>query len=161
MLNFFCECRGREFLLLLIYTPLHITLAILFLYVILGWSAFVGLGVMVLGYPIPGRVAVLVQRTQVERMKKAGLVNRWFHDLCSSSDVQTDERVQAVTESDYALDSYFHILRIDVLVLYSDLCSTHDQDVWMGTGSFYLYIGVADRHQVTQPHWVSRKLDLR
>jgi len=52
--------------------PLQIGLSVWFLYTILGWSAFVGLAVMVALFPIPGYVAKMIQGVQVTRMKKVG-----------------------------------------------------------------------------------------
>lgn len=49
--------------------PLQIALCVWLLYEILGWSAFVGMGVIVLLFPLPGFVAKLIQGVQVERMK--------------------------------------------------------------------------------------------
>ncbi|CAE6479744.1 unnamed protein product [Rhizoctonia solani] len=72
---------GRDFLFILIFAPVQIIFSILFLYRILGWSAVIGMGFMVLSFPIPGKLAYLVNNVQVARMKK------------------TDSRVQAVTES--------------------------------------------------------------
>ena len=90
--------EARDFLLAAVYIPLQITLCIVFLYAVLGWrsvvityqcwlivltpfSAFVGLGVIVLLFPLPGYVTKLIQDVQVIRLKK------------------TDARVQTVTES--------------------------------------------------------------
>ncbi|KAF9015463.1 ATP-binding cassette transporter [Cyathus striatus] len=72
---------SRDFLLVVLYIPLQITLCIIFLYAILGWSAFVGLAVILILFPAPGYVAKLVQDVQVQRMKK------------------TDGRVETVTET--------------------------------------------------------------
>ncbi|TFK30740.1 ATP-binding cassette transporter [Coprinopsis marcescibilis] len=72
---------SRDFLYILIYIPLQISLCILFLYKVLGWSSFVGLAVMVLLFPLPGYVAKLVQDVQVIRLKK------------------TDARVETVSEA--------------------------------------------------------------
>ncbi|KAF8213507.1 P-loop containing nucleoside triphosphate hydrolase protein [Mycena galopus ATCC 62051] len=72
---------GRDFLLLLLYIPLQIALCAVFLYKVLGWSSFVGMGVMVLMFPLPGYVAKMVQTVQQQRLKK------------------TDARVQEVTET--------------------------------------------------------------
>ncbi|TDL29986.1 P-loop containing nucleoside triphosphate hydrolase protein [Rickenella mellea] len=71
---------GRDFLLLVLFSPCIIGLAVWFLYSILGWSALVGMVVMFLGFPLPGYIAKLIQTVQVERMKR------------------TDARVQVVTE---------------------------------------------------------------
>ncbi|KAI0344119.1 multidrug resistance-associated ABC transporter [Trametopsis cervina] len=72
---------GRDFLFVLVYTPLQIVLSVTFQYQILGWSAFMGLIVIVVMFPIPGYIAKLIQSAQVEKMKK------------------TDARVQTVTET--------------------------------------------------------------
>ncbi|KAI0746563.1 P-loop containing nucleoside triphosphate hydrolase protein [Daedaleopsis nitida] len=61
-------------------SPFQITLCIIFLYQILGWSAFVGLATMLLSLPVPGYITKLLQSTQREKMKR------------------TDARVQLVTE---------------------------------------------------------------
>ena len=45
---------GRDFLFLIWYSPLQIAFCVWFLYVILDWSAFVGMGFMILSIPLPG-----------------------------------------------------------------------------------------------------------
>ncbi|KAF8213492.1 hypothetical protein K438DRAFT_1956873 [Mycena galopus ATCC 62051] len=72
---------SRDFLFLFLLIPLEIALCVVFLYQVLGWSSFVGMGVMVLLFPLPGYVAKMVQTVQQQRLKK------------------TDARVQAVTET--------------------------------------------------------------
>ncbi|TCD66627.1 hypothetical protein EIP91_001094 [Steccherinum ochraceum] len=72
--------NGRDFLFVVLYIPVQLTFCVVFLYQVLGWSAFVGLGVTALMFPIPGLIASRIQKTQVEKMKK------------------TDARVQSVTE---------------------------------------------------------------
>ncbi|KAJ7275433.1 multidrug resistance-associated ABC transporter [Mycena haematopus] len=72
---------SRDFLFLFLLIPLEIILCVVFLYQVLGWSSFVGMGVMVLLFPLPGYVAKMVQTVQQQRLKK------------------TDARVQAVTET--------------------------------------------------------------
>ncbi|KAI9434157.1 hypothetical protein H4582DRAFT_2081171 [Lactarius indigo] len=73
--------EGRDFLLLVLYFPLQVVICIWFLYNILGWSAFVGMVVMVALFPIPGIVAGKIQKVQKEAAKR------------------TDARVQAATEA--------------------------------------------------------------
>ncbi|KAG9098020.1 hypothetical protein FS749_004906 [Ceratobasidium sp. UAMH 11750] len=73
--------EGRDFLFVLIFSPVQIIISVIFLYNILGWSAVIGMAAMVLSFPIPGKLAQLVNNVQVERMKK------------------TDARVQSITES--------------------------------------------------------------
>ncbi|KAH9028052.1 ABC transporter type 1, transmembrane domain-containing protein [Lactarius deliciosus] len=72
---------GRDFLLLILYSPLQIVICVWFLCNILGWSAFVGMVVMVALFPIPGTVAGKIQKIQRETAKR------------------TDARVQAATET--------------------------------------------------------------
>ncbi|KAJ7264124.1 P-loop containing nucleoside triphosphate hydrolase protein [Mycena haematopus] len=72
---------SRDFLILLIYIPLQIALGIWFLYILLGWSVWVGLASILLLAPAPGYMAKLVQSVQKERMKR------------------TDDRVQSVSEA--------------------------------------------------------------
>ncbi|PSS08857.1 hypothetical protein PHLCEN_2v3472 [Hermanssonia centrifuga] len=71
---------GRDFLFILVSAPMQIILSMWFLYVVLGWSAFVGLIVMVTLFPVPAWVASLMRSTQKQKMKA------------------TDGRVQHVTE---------------------------------------------------------------
>ncbi|KAJ7225905.1 P-loop containing nucleoside triphosphate hydrolase protein, partial [Mycena pura] len=73
--------ESRDFLFVLLLIPMEIIFCVIFLYLVLGWSAFVGMGIMVLLFPLPGYVAKLVQTVQQQRLKK------------------TDARVQAVTET--------------------------------------------------------------
>ncbi|KAF4617652.1 hypothetical protein D9613_005677 [Agrocybe pediades] len=67
--------------MIILYIPLQITLCMVFLYQVLGWSSLVGIACMVILLPIPGYIASIMQRAQRQRMKK------------------TDARVQAVTET--------------------------------------------------------------
>ncbi|KAI0717852.1 P-loop containing nucleoside triphosphate hydrolase protein [Cerioporus squamosus] len=63
-----------------IESPFQITLCIVFLYQIMGWSALVGFAAMLLTLPVPGYITKHIQGTQREKMKR------------------TDSRVQLVTE---------------------------------------------------------------
>ncbi|KAJ3564415.1 hypothetical protein NP233_g8309 [Leucocoprinus birnbaumii] len=73
--------EARDFLFIAVYIPLQIIFCMTFLYLILGWSAFVGLAVMIILYPLPGFVANKIQKVQKVRLQK------------------TDARVQTVTEA--------------------------------------------------------------
>ncbi|KAJ7141418.1 hypothetical protein C8R44DRAFT_763397 [Mycena epipterygia] len=68
--------EARNVLFLLILVPIQITGSIVFLYQVLGWSAFVGMG-----FPLPGYVAKLQQTVQKAMLKT------------------TDARVQTVSET--------------------------------------------------------------
>ncbi|KAE9385996.1 hypothetical protein BT96DRAFT_960666 [Gymnopus androsaceus JB14] len=73
--------EGRDFLFLVLYIPVQIGLCIVFLYLLLGWSSFVGMGVIIMSLPLPGYISKWVQNVQEKRMK------------------MTDARVQTVSES--------------------------------------------------------------
>ena len=60
---------GRDFPMLFVSLPLQIALCIVFLYKVLGWSAIVGMVVMVALYPLPGWIASKMQDVQKEKMK--------------------------------------------------------------------------------------------
>ncbi|KAJ6611201.1 hypothetical protein B0H10DRAFT_2165893 [Mycena sp. CBHHK59/15] len=72
--------EAKDFMLLFVYMPLQLILCIWFLYVVLGWSAFVGMAAIIVMLPIPGYVGKWVQAVQRELSKK------------------TDARVQSVSE---------------------------------------------------------------
>ncbi|CAE6385646.1 unnamed protein product [Rhizoctonia solani] len=72
--------EGRDFLFLITYVPFEITCSAILLYWILGWSAVVGMACMALFFPLPRKIAQLVNGIQGEKMKK------------------TDARVQSITE---------------------------------------------------------------
>ncbi|CAE7138909.1 unnamed protein product [Rhizoctonia solani] len=72
--------EGRDFVFLITYAPIQIVCSALLLYWILGWSAVVGMVCMAISFPLPGKVAQLVNGIQGEKMKK------------------TDARVQNITE---------------------------------------------------------------
>ncbi|KAJ7807314.1 hypothetical protein B0H14DRAFT_3483418 [Mycena olivaceomarginata] len=73
--------EARNLLFLVILVPIQIVGAIVFLYQVLGWSAFVGMAVILALFPLPGYVAKLQQGAQKATLKK------------------TDARVQTVTET--------------------------------------------------------------
>ena len=60
---------SRDFMFLLIYAPLQTALCIAFLYTILGWSSFVGMGMMILGIWAPVQIGKWTHSVQVKRMK--------------------------------------------------------------------------------------------
>ena len=60
---------GRDFPMLFTSLPLQVILCIIFLYKVLGWSAIVGMVVMVALYPLPGWVASKMQDVQTKKMK--------------------------------------------------------------------------------------------
>ncbi|VDC01967.1 unnamed protein product [Peniophora sp. CBMAI 1063] len=73
--------EGREFLQLIYFCPAQCALCIFYLYTLLGWSAFVGMVVMLLCWPAPGYIAKKMQDYRKRSMKT------------------TDARVQAATET--------------------------------------------------------------
>ncbi|EIM89359.1 P-loop containing nucleoside triphosphate hydrolase protein, partial [Stereum hirsutum FP-91666 SS1] len=66
---------------ILLWTPSLVVLSVWFLYGALGWSAFVGIAVMITLILVPGNVAKVLQSTERELMKK------------------TDARIQTITET--------------------------------------------------------------
>lgn len=69
----FCSCHlaiVSDCRTTVVHTPVLLGLGIWFLYDVLGWSAFVGLAVMIVLFPVPGYVAKIIQKVQKERMKK-------------------------------------------------------------------------------------------
>ncbi|KAF8953252.1 multidrug resistance-associated ABC transporter [Flammula alnicola] len=72
---------ARHFIMNILYIPLQVTLCLIFLYRVLGWSAVVGFAVMVALLPLPAIVAKKLNDAQVQKMK------------------MTDARVQAVSEA--------------------------------------------------------------
>ncbi|VDB97890.1 unnamed protein product [Peniophora sp. CBMAI 1063] len=72
--------NGRDFTIAIVFTPVMVGMSLYFLYLVLGWSAFVGMGVMVTCWPIPAYLVKKLQEAQKTLMKK------------------TDARVQAATE---------------------------------------------------------------
>ncbi|KAF5375060.1 hypothetical protein D9758_000106 [Tetrapyrgos nigripes] len=72
---------ARDFLRLIVKMPIEIVLCVVFLYIILGWSAFVGLAMILLCFPIPGWIGNQVHGVQTELMNK------------------TDSRVNSIVEA--------------------------------------------------------------
>ncbi|KJA25244.1 hypothetical protein HYPSUDRAFT_37726 [Hypholoma sublateritium FD-334 SS-4] len=72
--------RAKDFFFLVINLPIQVTLCMVFLYKLLGWSSFVGLACMIALLPAPGYAARLIQNFQKRKMEK------------------TDARIQIVAE---------------------------------------------------------------
>jgi ABC transporter transmembrane region len=60
---------SRDFMFLFIYAPLQTAMCIGFLYILLGWSSFVGMSVMILGIWAPVQIGKWTHSVQVRRMK--------------------------------------------------------------------------------------------
>jgi hypothetical protein len=60
---------SRDFMFLIIYAPLQTALCIVFLYSVLGWSSFVGMGVLLLSVWAPVQIGKWTHSVQVKRMK--------------------------------------------------------------------------------------------
>ncbi|KAI0633842.1 multidrug resistance-associated ABC transporter [Trametes polyzona] len=71
---------NKQWLILLIQSPVQIVIAIAFMYSVLGWSALVGLGTLVAMLPLPGYLNSRIQSYQGRMMEK------------------TDARVQLISE---------------------------------------------------------------
>ena len=63
-------------------------------------SAFMGMLVMIVCFPLPGYIATIIRKIQQERMKRViGVVI--LRSIMTDDSVQSDARVQAVTESKF------------------------------------------------------------
>lgn len=103
---------GRDFLFIVLYIPVQIVLCMIFLYILLGWSSFVGLAVMIVSFPLPGYIARKVQIFQEKRLKK------------------TDARVQSVSE---CMSRFFFAPPSGQLIATSsNERSADDQTIWLG-----------------------------
>ncbi|KZV59749.1 P-loop containing nucleoside triphosphate hydrolase protein [Peniophora sp. CONT] len=71
---------GRDFMLVVVHTPVMVAASLYTLYLLLGWSTFVGMAIMIACLPVPGYLAKMLQSVQKTLMKK------------------TDARVQIATE---------------------------------------------------------------
>ncbi|KAJ7634724.1 P-loop containing nucleoside triphosphate hydrolase protein [Roridomyces roridus] len=60
-----------DFLMLLFYLPASVIFSVIFLYVVLGWSAFVGMATMVILFPLSGIASQFLQDIQKGRIKAA------------------------------------------------------------------------------------------
>lgn len=60
---------SRDFMFLVIYAPLQTVLCIVFLYSVLGWSSFVGMGILLLSVWAPVQIGKWTHSVQVKRMK--------------------------------------------------------------------------------------------
>ncbi|KDR83064.1 hypothetical protein GALMADRAFT_238869 [Galerina marginata CBS 339.88] len=72
---------GLDFLNFFLQIPLQVTLSMIFLYQVLGWSAVVGLATILIFIPVPGILARKLQAAQKVKMKR------------------TDARVQTISEA--------------------------------------------------------------
>ncbi|KZT67112.1 P-loop containing nucleoside triphosphate hydrolase protein [Daedalea quercina L-15889] len=72
---------GREFLAPLLKIPAVTIGCVIFLYALLGWSALVGMAVVIVLLPVPGMLADRIRKATAQKMKR------------------TDARVQTVTET--------------------------------------------------------------
>lgn len=66
--------------------PLEVTLAMVFLYKVLGWSAFVGFGSIIALIPLPGYVASLIQSVQKKKMVMVSALLSHFHPVVEIDD---------------------------------------------------------------------------
>ncbi|QRV86003.1 ABC transporter transmembrane region [Ceratobasidium sp. AG-Ba] len=73
--------EGVDFLFVILYAPIEVIVSAIFLYQILGWSAIIGMVVLLASVPIPAKMANLINEIQSQRMKK------------------TDARVETISES--------------------------------------------------------------
>ena len=80
---------------LVLYFPLQVVLCVWFLYSILGWSAFVGMIVMIALFPIPGVIAGKIQKAQRETMKRVSISLYKYVDVAVQVTLRLDGRARA------------------------------------------------------------------
>ncbi|KAE9407796.1 hypothetical protein BT96DRAFT_986429 [Gymnopus androsaceus JB14] len=74
----------RNWVLIFFQRPLEFVLSVVFLYNILGWSTFVGIGLMIALAPIPMKLINAGRKLFLERMKKTDVRVGVFTDVMSS-----------------------------------------------------------------------------
>jgi len=62
--------EAKDFLMILLQVPIELGISVAFLWVVIGWSALVGLGSMLLLLPLPGYVAGRMQVVNKRKMEK-------------------------------------------------------------------------------------------
>ncbi|TDL17911.1 P-loop containing nucleoside triphosphate hydrolase protein [Rickenella mellea] len=75
------QIKYTQDVLMILGSIIQVVIAMVFLYYIIGWSSFVGMGIIVVCLPLPAYVSNLVMKAQKGKMEK------------------TDARIQAVTET--------------------------------------------------------------
>ena len=104
---------GRDFPILFISLPLQIILCVVFLYKVLGWSAIVGMGAMLVLYPLPGWVASKMQGVQREKMKIVSQVTpSALRNSFSSRPFSTDGRTRSGCDRSYECHPHDQSLRL-------------------------------------------------
>ncbi|KAJ4468972.1 P-loop containing nucleoside triphosphate hydrolase protein [Lentinula lateritia] len=73
--------EGQHFLVLVTFVPVQLIICIVFLYKLLGWSAFVGLGLTFVMVPITGAATKSLHGVQHEKMKKTDSRVQIFTDV--------------------------------------------------------------------------------
>ncbi|KAJ3910566.1 P-loop containing nucleoside triphosphate hydrolase protein [Lentinula edodes] len=73
--------EGQHFLVLVTFVPVQLIICIVFLYKLLGWSAFVGLGLTLVMVPITGTATKSLHNVQKEKMKKTDSRVQIFTDV--------------------------------------------------------------------------------
>ncbi|KAJ3849552.1 ABC transporter transmembrane region-domain-containing protein [Lentinula lateritia] len=73
--------EGQHFLVLVTFVPVQLIICIVILYKLLGWSAFVGLGLTLVMVPITGTATKLLHSVQHEKMKKTDSRVQFFTDV--------------------------------------------------------------------------------
>ena len=71
---------GRDFLFVIWYCPLQVTICVWFLYSILGMASVLGMAVLVISVPLPSLVGAMVNRVQTERMKRTDARVQWVSE---------------------------------------------------------------------------------
>jgi uncharacterized membrane protein len=132
-----CRCAHRRcsflftnFSLSVLYFPLQVAVCIWFLYNILGWSAFVGMVVMIALFPIPGVLAGKIQKVQRESTKRVSILPYQCFDVgvyVAARRMHVCRLLQKVKSQSPACAVWTLII-----IIYSYEHSAHDQAVRLG-----------------------------
>jgi hypothetical protein len=101
-----------------------------FLYNILGWSAFVGMVVMIALFPIPGTVAGKIQKVQRESVKRVSILPYQYLDVWAYFVVRRTRVCRPLPK--VRPQTQVCVARALTSLVYSHGNFTHDQAIWLG-----------------------------
>ncbi|KAF8803435.1 multidrug resistance-associated ABC transporter [Phlegmacium glaucopus] len=104
---------AKDFLMVSLQVPLELCLAVVFLYVVLGWSAFVGFASIILLLPVPGYFAARMQAVQNKKMTMATLgvlrmvkLFGWEHKMSETINEKREEELNFIIPTITMLVTY-------------------------------------------------------
>ncbi|TDL20540.1 P-loop containing nucleoside triphosphate hydrolase protein [Rickenella mellea] len=110
-------------------TLIQVVVAMVFLYSIIGWSSFVGMGIIVVCLPLPTYVSKLVMQAQKRKMEK------------------TDARIQAVTEAMNVL-RMIKLFAWEIKILDQITKNRETELRWVRYGKLLDYLGLHNSNSI-------------